>query len=40
VEPAQRVLGLEYFVTDDDEAERRATELTRHLSEVEAEAAR
>jgi hypothetical protein len=40
VEPAQRVLGLDDFITDDEEAKQHAFELARHLSEVEAEAAR
>jgi hypothetical protein len=35
---AQRVIGPEDFVADNNEAERRAFELVRHLSEVEAEA--
>jgi hypothetical protein len=37
-ELAQRVIGSENFVVNDNEAERRAFELARHLSEVEAEA--
>jgi hypothetical protein len=37
---AQRVLGLEDFITDDDKAEQSAFELARHLSEVDAEVAR
>jgi hypothetical protein len=39
-DPAQRVLGPEDFIAEDDEAERRAFELACRLSEVEAEAAR
>jgi hypothetical protein len=39
-EAAQWVLGPEDFIADDDEAEWRAFELVRRLSEVEAEAAR
>jgi hypothetical protein len=37
---AQRVLGPEDLIAADDEAEWRAFELARHLSELEAEAAR
>jgi hypothetical protein len=40
VDATQRVLGLEDFIAEDDEAERRAFELVCRLSELEAEAAR